>query len=141
MLAIKLTWGAALFLVLSLFSGHQSWADIYRYVDKNGVWHFTNIKTDARYRLYMRTGRRTWSEYVKEYKGVIAQASSRFGVDRALIMAVIKAESGFNSNAVSSKGAQGLMQLMPSTARALGVIDSLDPEHNINGGAKKMNCK
>jgi len=138
MLETKVTWGAALVLALSLFAGHQAWADIYRYVDKNGVWHFTNIKTDARYRLYMRTGRRTWSEYVKEYKGVIAQASNRFGVDRALIMAVIKAESGFNSNAVSSKGAQGLMQLMPLTADAMDVTNPFNPEENIYGGTRYL---
>ena len=138
MLETKVTWGAALVLALSLFAGHQAWADIYRYVDKNGVWHFTNIKTDARYRLYMRTGRRTWSEYVTEYKGVIAQASSRFGVDRALIMAVIKAESGFNSNAVSSKGAQGLMQLMPLTADAMDVTNPFNPEENIYGGTRYL---
>lgn len=138
MLETKVTWGAALVLALSLFAGHQAWADIYRYVDKNGVWHFTNIKTDARYRLFMRTGRRSWSEYVTEYKGVIAQASSRFGVDRALIMAVIKAESGFNSNAVSSKGAQGLMQLMPPTAYAMDVTNPFNPEENIYGGTRYL---
>jgi len=138
MLETKVTWGAALVLALSLFAGHQAWADIYRYVDKNGVWHFTNIKTDARYRLFMRTGRRSWSEYVTEYKGVIAQASSRFGVDRALIMAVIKAESGFNSNAVSSKGAQGLMQLMPPTADAMDVTNPFNPEENIYGGTRYL---
>ncbi len=138
MLETKVTWGAALVLALSLFAGHQAWADIYRYVDKNGVWHFTNIKTDARYRLFMRTGQRSWSEYVTEYKGVIAQASSRFGVDRALIMAVIKAESGFNSNAVSSKGAQGLMQLMPPTADAMDVTNPFNPEENIYGGTRYL---
>jgi soluble lytic murein transglycosylase-like protein len=138
MIETRVTWGAALLLALSLFACPQAGADIYRYVDKNGVWHFTNIKTDARYRLFMRTGRRTWSEYITEYKGIIAQASSRFGVDRALIMAVIKAESGFNSKAVSSKGAQGLMQLMPPTAVAMDVANPFNPEENIYGGTRYL---
>lgn len=67
---------------------------------------------------------------------VIDKASRRFGVDRELIRAVIKAESNFNPRAVSHAGAQGLMQLMPATARGLGVTDSFDPEQNVMGGTR-----
>ncbi|HEY3265994.1 MAG TPA: lytic transglycosylase domain-containing protein [Armatimonadota bacterium] len=72
------------------------------------------------------------------YEPMIADASARHGVDPAILRSVIKAESGFNPKAVSSAGAQGLMQLMPATARALGVADSFDPAQNIDGGARYL---
>ncbi len=67
---------------------------------------------------------------------IIAKASSRYGVETGLIKAVIKAESNFNPTAVSSAGARGLMQLMPGTARSLGVNDSFDPEQNVLAGTR-----
>ena len=67
---------------------------------------------------------------------IIAKASSRYGVETGLIKAVIKAESNFNPTAVSSAGARGLMQLMPGTARSLGVSDSFDPEQNVMAGTR-----
>ena len=67
---------------------------------------------------------------------IILKAAQRYQVDPALVKAIIMAESGYNPRAVSKKGAKGLMQLMPRTARALGVKDVFNPEHNINGGVK-----
>lgn len=67
---------------------------------------------------------------------IVLQAASRHQVDPALIKAIIMVESGYNPGAVSKKGAKGLMQLMPRTARALGVVDVFDPEHNINAGVR-----
>ncbi|MDY7032749.1 MAG: lytic transglycosylase domain-containing protein [Thermodesulfobacteriota bacterium] len=67
---------------------------------------------------------------------IIIQAARRYQVDPALIQAIIMAESSYNPKAVSKSGARGLMQLMPRTAKSLGVKDSFHPEHNINGGVK-----
>lgn len=67
---------------------------------------------------------------------IIRKASTRYGVEEGLIKAVIKAESNFNPRAVSHAGAQGLMQLMPATARGLGVTDSFDPEQNVMAGTR-----
>ena len=69
---------------------------------------------------------------------IIVEAASRHNLDPALVKAVIMAESGFKPKAVSKRGARGLMQLMPKTAKSLGVRDAFDPEHNIHGGAKYL---
>ena len=70
------------------------------------------------------------------YHPIILRAAKRHRVDPALVKAIIMAESGYNAQAVSKRGASGLMQLMPNTAKALGVKNVLDPGHNVNGGVK-----
>ena len=70
------------------------------------------------------------------YFSIIRQAGMRHGVESAMIKAIIMAESSYNPRAVSSRGAVGLMQLMPTTADSMGVKDRFDPEHNINGGVR-----
>ncbi|RPI72745.1 MAG: lytic transglycosylase domain-containing protein [Desulfobacteraceae bacterium] len=119
----------------------ESRADIYRYKDEEGVWHFSNIKSDRRYKLYIqnsKTSSRTVTRYIQDFDGIIKQASERFGIEASLIKAVIKAESDFNHRAVSCKGAQGLMQLMPDTADTWNVEDPFDPASNIFGGTRYL---
>ncbi len=72
------------------------------------------------------------------YEGLIKGAAQENGLDESLIKAVIQAESSYRANAVSSAGAQGLMQLMPATASSLGVTNSFDPAQNITGGSKYL---
>ena len=109
-------------------------ADIYRYVDEDGVIHFSNVPNHYRYRLYISDGNMDYQAYFDRYDRIIRQAARKHGVDSSLIKAVIRAESDFDKHAVSSKGAQGLMQLMPETAKELEVEDSFDPKENIHAG-------
>lgn len=127
-------------------------ADIFTFTDERGVVHFTNIKgLDSRYRLLRREdggpvpGSRSVARValpsaadIARYAGIIETASRAYGVDKNLVHAVITAESGYNPQAVSRTGAQGLMQLMPQTARRYGVHNSMDPVENIHGGVKYL---
>ncbi len=128
----------AIGVVIILFIIDVSSGDIYRYRDKNGVWHFTNIKNDKRYKLYIRTSLKKPADYIREYSTIINQASRRFGIESSLIKAVIKAESDFDYKAVSRKGARGLMQLMPKTMDQMEVKDPFNPEENIFGGTRYL---
>ena len=74
----------------------------------------------------------------KDFAKLAAEAALRYSLDPALVQAVVAVESGFRPDAVSPKGAQGLMQLMPATARYLGVKDSLDPIDNLDGGTRYL---
>ena len=118
---------------------------IYTYVDENGITVFTDRKPDTqRYRVRnlgcygtCRTGV-DWERTplkIDRFRPEIEAASEVFGVDAALIRAVMHAESWFETEAVSHAGAQGLMQLMPDTARRFGVTNVFDPVDNITGGA------
>ena len=113
-------------------------ADIYRYVDEDGVIHFSNVPTHYRFRLYISETKLDYRAYFDRYDRIIIRAARKHGVDNTLVKAVIRAESDFDRNAVSNKGAQGLMQLMPETAKDLAVKDSFDPHENINAGVRYL---
>lgn len=130
-----------------------AWADLYAFTDENGVLNITNVPSyDTRYKLIhkepksaprqsyssgslrsMRTAKKPLG-----LDGMVSQAAQTYQVDPALVHAVIHAESGFNPQAISPKGASGLMQLMPDTARRYGVRDIFDPAENINGGVRYL---
>ena len=113
---------------------------IYRYIDENGDYHFTNCPKDPRYELYLpeEGDSRTVHVDPKQYDPVIEEFSTKYGVDSALVKAIIRAESDFDMYAVSRKGAKGLMQLMPQTAMQWKVIDVFDPRQNIEGGIRHL---
>lgn len=138
---------AVLFSLLTTSS--PSFADIYKYEDAEGVIHFTDAPTDHRFKIFMRDiqkdkrlrtnfGFGKLSRNTAEYDAIISSCAKEFGVDKSLVKAVIHAESGYNPNAVSSKGATGLMQLMPGTAQHLKVTDSFNPTDNIRGGVRYL---
>ncbi|MCP9440277.1 MAG: transglycosylase SLT domain-containing protein [Nitrospira sp.] len=120
-------------------SNSRAHAEVYQYIDATGVISLTNVPSDPRYRRIDQAPSRlhpTLSE--AELEPTILRFSRQYQLPPALIRAVIKAESDFDTRAVSRAGAIGLMQLMPQTAVRLDVKDLYDPEDNIGGGTKYL---
>jgi len=119
----------------------SAFADVYFYKDSQGVLTFTNVPNHGGFRRVIRDNYApgTGSPIVNgSYEELIRAASGRHNVDADLIRAVIKAESDFRSNARSHKGAMGLMQLMPETARLHNVADAYDPSENVEAGVRHL---
>lgn len=124
---------------------------IFGFVDDEGVEHLSNIPDDKRYRLVLADRFEPARAALRAPRGVLAlpygqrpfhdsvlRASSESGVDAKLLHAVITVESGYNQAAVSPKGATGLMQLLPGTAKRYGTVNLLDPGENIRAGARYL---
>jgi hypothetical protein len=134
---------AAGLVVLAALAAASAEAQIYTRTNGNGVVEATNVP-DSGFRLtYPGKGTLIHSRgfsgrYTGEYDHHIEAAAATWGVSPMLVRAVIQAESSFDRHAVSSKGAQGLMQLMPFTARRFGVADAFDARQNVFGGVQYL---
>ena len=143
--------------LLLLLLCSPAFADIYRYIDENGVVHFSNVNYGKKYTRVkaaplqtasLEPARSDSSSALKPaqapaisssaYSSIINSACDKYGVDSSLVHAVVKVESDFNPYALSRKGAMGLMQLMPQTAVELNVKNSFSPEQNIHGGVRYL---
>jgi soluble lytic murein transglycosylase-like protein len=131
-----------------LIDSNTALAQVYTYTDDNGIKVLTSRKPDAtRYQVKnhgcfgtCRTGVNWTSTPLKQdlYRNEVNAAAHSFGVDKALVRAIIHAESWFEPAALSSAGAQGLMQLMPATQARFGVSDPHNPQQNIRAGVKYL---
>jgi soluble lytic murein transglycosylase len=120
---------------------------LYRYVDESGVAHYTSTPTRRGFKAVelARTGisyapsrRTSFARGQRSWDDAIIKVALRHGVPAALVKAVVAAESAFDPRAVSSKGAQGLMQIMPGTARELGLERPFLAEENLDAGARYL---
>jgi soluble lytic murein transglycosylase-like protein len=124
---------------------------VYKYVDENGIINYTNVAppTNQEYQTLKfpcyaadpRCRNISWEKVAlntRSFDAEIRSAARDNEVDESLIRAIIHAESAYQADAVSPKGAQGLMQLMPATQRSLEVSDPFNPAANIGGGARYL---
>jgi soluble lytic murein transglycosylase-like protein len=143
------TQSALLLAVFALICTVDCRADVFSYTDAQGVAHFSNVPADVRYRLLIASpvkpgaDRRAaqfkyWLLKSTTYDSLIENAAFTNTLNPALIRALIVVESGFNPRAVSKRGAIGLMQLRPETARRYGVSNIYDPAQNIRAGTRYL---
>ena len=129
---------SAIIIILALVSSAH--ADIYMYIDANGVMHFTNAPTSNQheYKVYLKERISVSNGFhaTDKYDQLISNASKEFNVDSRLLKAMIKAESDFDPRAISRKGAMGLMQIMPENFKMLNIENPFDPWQNIRAGAQ-----
>jgi soluble lytic murein transglycosylase-like protein len=139
-------WSNAILILAAAAAPSFARADVFSFTDANSVAHFSNVPSDSRYKLLVATPGDpvaraekgpsiNWLARSAQYDGVIRGAAKDATIQAALVRAVIVVESGFNPRAVSKKGAIGLMQLQPATAKRYGVKDIYDPEQNVRAGA------
>lgn len=138
---------SALILATLLAGGSSFAGGIYTYVEKDGTVVYTNVRpsgvkarrlSGSFHAAPAKDDGPAKALWTPEYDEVLTQACARYNVPVALARAVMQVESHFDSHAVSSKGALGLMQLMPSTAESMYVRDALSPRDNIEGGVRYL---
>jgi soluble lytic murein transglycosylase-like protein len=144
-MVLKLSFLLATLLSASAVAGN---AKIYTYLDADGQRHYTDVPDNGRYRLLVlsaqdrtASGDRYDSQLIAkatQYDSIIEHAAISSSLEPNLLRAVIVVESGFNSRAVSKRGAVGLMQLMPATATRFGVSNPYDPQQNVHAGARYL---
>lgn len=151
--------GGCIALIVAALAAAPARADIYGYVDERGVAHLSNTPLDHRYYLFRRERSATMlpgsnaviinvpaprrTTHVnpanrKRFAALISSVAREHRLEPALLHAVVTVESGYNPGARSTKGAAGLMQLMPDTARRYSVRDIWDPRQNLDGGARYL---
>jgi soluble lytic murein transglycosylase-like protein len=139
---------ALFFAALLTAAGAGAHSRIYTYMDADGIKHFTDVPDNNRYRLLAlspqdltQSGEHYSSMMLAkaaQYDSIIERAAVSAAVEANLLRAVIVVESGFNSRAVSKRGAVGLMQLMPATASRFGASNLFDPKDNVHAGARYL---
>ena len=133
------------FVFLMVIPAPKALADFYKKTEADGTIVFTNVPATSGYTMIYDEYEDEYVSYTEyfynsnTYDRIISDASELYGIDPFLIKAIIKTESNFNPFALSKKGACGLMQLIPATAKRFGVSDIYDPRANIYGGTKYLN--
>jgi soluble lytic murein transglycosylase-like protein len=130
--------------VASVAAGQAAVGGVFAFTDPQGIVHYSNVPTDTRFKLVLPASRSEQEPHRSSLQGSAAYAHIIDGaalanrLEPALVTAVILAESGGDPQAVSKRGARGLMQLMPATARRYGVSNVFDPEQNIRAGSQYL---
>ena len=130
--------------VASVAAEQAAGGSIFAFTDSQGIVHYSNVPADTRYELVLAAPREAQAQGgpalrpSAAYTHIIDGAALANRLEPALITAVILAESGGDPQAVSKRGARGLMQLMPATARQYGVSNLFDPEQNIRAGSQYL---
>ena len=143
----QLVMGTVFVIACSLAGSPTAWGDVWKKVDEHGGLHYTDRPKGKGWTLIMRSKRRpaarasTWKHLDANrarFGPIIETTAGKYGLDANLIHAVVRAEPAYDASAESHKGAVGLMQLMPATARRYGVGDRRDPVQNVSGGVRYL---
>ncbi len=143
----RVGWITGLLILAGLLGSQSVLAEMYKFTDKDGIVHYTNVRPSGQknvttfsfpcYASDPKCNQLDWESIPLNrwaYDAEIRAAAKVFTVDDALIRAIIHAESAYQPEALSPRGAQGLMQLMPATQKELQIVDVFDPHSNIEGG-------